>query len=75
MHVIKLWRDITHVCDQAYSDCMGSSPARSPTFASPATNVTDILEVGHISQTISRVWQRENPFVNVKDVVLRVDYS
>ena len=49
--------------------------ARSPTFASNAKNVTDILEVGRVSPTISRAGQRENPFVSVKDVALRVDCS
>ena len=47
--------------------------AHSPTFASPATDATDILEVGRISLTISREPQRENPYANVKDLVRRVD--
>jgi len=49
--------------------------ARSPTFASPATDVTDILEVGRVSPTISRGRQRENSFVSVKDVARHVDCS
>jgi len=61
-------RDITHVCDPTCSDCMASPPCAF----SDATNVTYMLEFGHISETISRVWQRENPFVNVKDVLRRV---
>jgi len=47
--------------------------AHSPTFASPATSVTDILEVGRVSLTTSRAPQRENPYANVKDVVRRVE--
>ena len=45
----------------------------SPTFASPATDATDILEFGRVSLATSRALERENPYVNVKDV-RRVNY-
>ena len=44
-------RDITHVCDQQ------ALRAHSPMFESPATSVTDILEVGRVSLTTSRAPQ------------------
>jgi len=57
----KRWRDNTHVCDQTCSDCAASPPrARSPAFAYPATNVTDISEVGRFSRTISRALQKKS---------------
>jgi len=34
--------------------------ARSPALVSPATDVTDILEVGRVSTTISRARQRKD---------------
>ena len=37
-----------------------------PTFASPATDATDILEVRRVSLTISRAPLREHPYANVK---------
>jgi len=49
--------------------------ARSPTFVSPATKVTDILEVGKFSLTRSRALQRETPFLNVNDITQRVEHS
>ena len=42
--------------------------ARSPTLAPFATNVTDILEVGRVSPTISRVRQRGNQYASRNDV-------
>jgi len=66
---------ITHVCDQTCSDCMTSTPCTFSDVRSPATNVTDILEFGHVSVTTSRARQRENPYVNVNGVARRVDCS
>jgi len=48
-------RDTTHVCDQKCCDCTASPPCAF--FAYPATNVTDILEVGHYSGTTVRAQQ------------------
>ena len=49
--------------------------ARSPTFASNAKNVTDILEFGRVSPNISRARQTKYPFANVNDVARRVHGS
>jgi len=49
--------------------------ARSPTLASTATIVTDILEIGILSPTIRTVRQRGNPYANRNDIARRVDGS
>ena len=68
-------RDITHVCDQTVATVWRALRARSPALVSPAMIVTDILEVGRVSPTISRARQIENPFANVNDVAQHVDGS
>ena len=53
-------RDITHVCDQTCSDCMASPTCAFSGIRFHATDVTDILEVGRVSPTISRARQRKD---------------
>jgi len=67
--------DITHVCDIICNDCMTKPRPHSPKFASHATIVRDILEVGHVSLTTSRTPQRENPYAKVNEVAERVEQS
>jgi len=57
------------------ANVMRGPHARSPTFVSPATIVTDILGVGHISLTTSLAPQREIPDVNLNDVAQRAEHS
>jgi len=64
-------RDITHYVNRRVATVWGELRVRSPTFVCPAPNVPNVLEFGHISQTISTLWQTENSFVNIK-VVLRL---
>jgi len=68
-------RDITLVWTRLAAIAWRAFRARSPTFASPATAVTDILEFGRVSLTTSRAPQRENPYANVKDVARGVECS
>jgi len=65
-------RDVTHVYEQTYSDCMASQHAPSPPSESHTPKVIDFSGAKRVSRTTSREPRIRNQFVNAGDVALRV---
>jgi len=76
MHVIKDAGEIKHMSViRLAATVWRAIRARSSALVSPATDVTDILEVGRVSPNLGRARQRKNPLANVNDVARIVDGS
>jgi len=51
--------DVTHVCDQTFSDCLASPPCAFSDFESPATTAIGILEIARFSTSTRKSPQRK----------------
>ena len=67
--------DITHVCDETYSDCMASPPCAFCDVRFPASNAIDTFEFAHISPATSGALKRNVMCTNENGTARRVDGS